>query len=106
MQTPKRPKFCHFHRSSVYCLSLCLCLFCNIMVAHGDSPLSQSADAAISPDSFEGCNMVDAEFRSSTSLRLASGEISTSKADDTYSSIFRAHLERFDLVKPCQERTS
>ena len=55
--------------------------------------------------------MVDAEFRSSlssASLRLASGEISTS--DDTFSSLLRAHLERFDLGealsgKGCQRRT-
>ena len=76
------------------------------MVAHGDSPLSQ-LQMLPSLLTVLGLEYGGWEFRSiisSTSFRLASGEISISEAGDTFSPLLRAHLERFDLVKPCQER--
>ena len=73
------------------------------MVAQGDSPLSHPADATATTDHFHGhWDVIDAEFRSilySTSIRLASDEISPTEAGDTFVSLFRAHLERYDILK-------
>ena len=46
--------------------------------------------------------VIDAEFRSivaSTSIRLASNEINTAEAGDIFSTRFKAHLERHEILK-------
>ena len=70
---------------------------------HGDDPLSHSAGTtAISAHSPTFWESVDAEFRSilsSTSTRLASGEINTSEAGEIFVSLCKAHLERYGILK-------
>ena len=73
-------------------------------------PLLYSAGAtaifAHSPTFWES---VDAEFRSilsSTSSRLASGEINTSEAGKIFVSLCKAHLERYSILKESRQETT
>ena len=72
-------------------------------VVHGDSTLSQPAGAtAISTTQTKFWDVIDAEFRSivaSTSIRLASNEINTAEAGDIFSTLFKAHLKRHEILK-------
>ena len=65
--------------------------------------LSQPAGAtAISTTQTNFWDVIDAEFRSivaSTSIRLASNEINTAEAGDIFSTLFKAHLERHEILK-------
>ena len=52
---------------------------------------------------------MDAEFRSilsSTSTRLASGEINTSEAGEIFVSLCKAHLERYGILKESRQETT
>ena len=52
---------------------------------------------------------IDAEFRSinaSTSIRLASEEISTAEAGDIFSTLLKAHLERYEVLKESRRPSS
>lgn len=70
------------------------------MVAQGDSLLSHPA--ATTDYFHRHWDTIDAEFRSIlylTSACLASDDISPTEAGDTFVSLFRAHLERYDILK-------
>ena len=73
------------------------------MVAHGDFPLSQTAEATISSTTPSmNWDTIDAEFRfilaACHSLCLASDEVSPSEAGDIFSSLLRVHLERYNVM--------
>ena len=78
--------------------------------AEGDFPLSQTAGATAFSNAQSGLwDAIDAEFRSitaSTSIRLASEEISTAEAGDIFSTLLKAHLERYEVLKESRRPSS